>query len=96
MTASDSSDSWISLPSPPSPCPQVTEEDLEEIKNKAACSIKTVIHRTDTREEDRAGESIRRGLVVNVGKKILSFSLLISSCLLLCLSLLVQVKISNI
>lgn len=71
---------------PPSPCPQVTEEDLEEIKNKAACSIKTVIHRTDTREEDRAGESIRRGLVVNVGKKILSFSFLIPSCLLLCLS----------
>jgi hypothetical protein len=54
---------------------QASEEEIEEIRNRAACSIKTVIHRTDTREEDRAGESIKKGLVVNVGMEINPFSL---------------------
>lgn len=43
------------------------EDEISEIRDKAACDIKAVIHRTDNLPEHRAGESIKRGLTVDVG-----------------------------
>jgi hypothetical protein len=37
------------------------------VRDRAAYSIKTVVHRTDCREEHLAGESIKKGLHVNIG-----------------------------